>query len=115
MLATTVPNSIEADVISQSQLVDAHLFWPAALNLFTLGFFLAGVATFLSSCDRYRWRTIGIVVAFYVVQMIIELVALAVGDLHLHDGAGLRRRIDHVPGRVGDRMTAARDRGRGGT
>ena len=64
--------------VPMSQLVDAHLFWPAALNLFALGFLLAGVATFLSSCDRYRGRTIGILVAFYVVQMIVEVVALAV-------------------------------------
>ncbi len=50
---------------------------PAAVNLFALGFFLAGLSTFFSSLDRYRWRTIGIVAAIYVVQIILKIVGLA--------------------------------------
>ena len=67
----------EPKQVAMNELVDAHIFWPAALNLFAFGFFLAGVGTFLSSWDRYRWRTIGIMVGIYVVEMIIEIVGLA--------------------------------------
>lgn len=64
--------------IPMRELAHGSMLAPAALNLAALGFFLAGVGTFLSSWDRYRWRTIGIMVAFYVVQMMLEVVALAV-------------------------------------
>jgi ABC-2 type transport system permease protein len=76
-----IPLSDAPDRIEQvpmRELVNAHIFWPAIVNFFSLGFFLAGVGTFLSSCDRYRWRTIGLMGAIYVVQMIMELIALAV-------------------------------------
>jgi ABC-2 type transport system permease protein len=61
--------------------VDPSLFWPAALNLFALGFFLAGLSTLMSSWDRYRWRTIGIVAGIYVLQLIIKIVGLATDQL----------------------------------
>ena len=64
--------------ISMRELVDPHLLWPATLNVFALGFFLTGIGTLLSSWDRYRGRTIGIMVAIYVVQMLMELISLAV-------------------------------------
>lgn len=68
----------EPERVPMRQLVNARAFAPAAVNLFALGFCLAGMGTFFSSWDRYRWRTIGIVVALIVVQMMIEVVALAV-------------------------------------
>jgi ABC-2 type transport system permease protein len=60
------------------QLVDPGIYGPAVLNVFALGFFLIGMGSFLSACDRYRWRTIGILVAVYVLQMILEVIALTV-------------------------------------
>jgi ABC-2 type transport system permease protein len=53
-------------------------FLSAAVNYFALGTFLVGFTTFMSSWDRYRWRTIGITVGFYVISTILELVGLAV-------------------------------------
>ncbi len=53
-------------------------FLPAAVNYFGLGIFLTGFTTFMSSWDRYRWRTIGIAVGFYIISTILELVGLAV-------------------------------------
>jgi ABC-2 type transport system permease protein len=47
------------------------------LNLFSLTFLLAGLATFLSACDRYRWRTIGIVSGLVVLQMMMRILCLA--------------------------------------
>lgn len=64
--------------VPMHNLVNAHIYWPTIVNVFALGFFLIGMGTLLSTCDRYRWRTIGIMVAFYVVQMIMEVIALAV-------------------------------------
>lgn len=58
--------------------VAASTFLPAAVNYFGLGCFLAGFTTLMSSWDRYRWRTIGITVGFYVVSSILELVGMAV-------------------------------------
>jgi ABC-2 type transport system permease protein len=60
--------------------VDARDLLPGAVNLFALGFFLAGLSTFVSACDRYRWRAIGIVVGIYVVQIIIKLIGVSMDD-----------------------------------
>lgn len=50
----------------------------SALNFACLGIFLVGITMGVSACDRYRWRTIGIVVAFYVLQTVIELTGMSV-------------------------------------
>ena len=52
-------------------------FLPAAANLFALGIFLAGITTLVSACDSYRWRTIAAVGAFYVLAVVIKVVARA--------------------------------------
>ena len=58
--------------------VEPRIFRAAAVNYACLGFFLAGITSALSSLDRYRWRTIGIVVSFYVVQLVLELTGMAI-------------------------------------
>lgn len=50
---------------------------PGSVNLFSLSFFIAGFATWMSSWDRFRWRTIGIVIGFLVVQSTLLYFALA--------------------------------------
>ncbi|MFO0818116.1 MAG: ABC transporter permease subunit [Pirellulales bacterium] len=60
--------------------VSSEVFLPSAANLLSLGVFLAGVSSLVSACDRYRWRTIGIVVSGYVVQTILKLVGMASDD-----------------------------------
>lgn len=57
-------------------------FVPAALNLFAMTFFLGGVAAAASACDRYRWRTIGLVGGFYVVQLMVNVMARTVKSLN---------------------------------
>ncbi|OYP28845.1 ABC transporter permease subunit [Rhodopirellula sp. MGV] len=54
-----------------SERVDPAVFAPATFNLFAFGFFLLGLSTFFSCCDRYRWRTIGIVMGIYVLQAVM--------------------------------------------
>lgn len=61
--------------------VEARWFVPAAFNLFSLGLFGAGLSTFLSACGRYRGRTIGVVVGFYLVEMTLKIVGRAADHL----------------------------------
>ncbi len=62
--------------------VSAELFVPCAVNLFALGVFIAGLSTLASSCDRYRWRTIGLVGAFYAVEMVVKVVGRLAAPVH---------------------------------
>ena len=57
------------------------VFVPAALNLFAFGFFLAAITTLVSSCDRFRGRTIGIVSGVYIVSLVIKIVARTAKEL----------------------------------
>jgi ABC-2 type transport system permease protein len=50
-------------------------FLPGAVNLFSMGFCLAGATTLFSSFDRDRWRTIWLAVGFFVVSAIVKLVS----------------------------------------
>jgi ABC-2 type transport system permease protein len=45
--------------------------------LFSLGFCIAGVASLFSAVDRYRWRTVGLSMAFVVLQIVINLFGVA--------------------------------------
>ena len=56
------------------------VFVPAALNLFAMTVFLAGLSTMVSSATNYRARTIGIVGGFYAVSMIAKIVGRAAPD-----------------------------------
>ena len=51
--------------------VDVNLYAASTFNLFAFGFFVLGVASFFSSIDRYRWRTVGATVALYILQMVM--------------------------------------------
>jgi hypothetical protein len=46
--------------------------------MFCYGVCVAGIATFLSSWDMYRWRTIGLAVGVLVVSIVLKLVGMAV-------------------------------------
>jgi ABC-2 type transport system permease protein len=54
------------------------VFWtdfvPGVLNLFAMMFFLSGASTLVSSADDYRWRTIGIMGAFYIVELVFKVI-----------------------------------------
>lgn len=79
-LGYEVPNYFaekEEHVVPVSSKVSASLFVHASITMFALGVMIAGFTTFMSSWDRYRWRTIGLVVGIFVVQVIIKLIGLA--------------------------------------
>lgn len=58
--------------------VAAKIYLPSSLNLFAFTFFMAGLTTMVSSWDRQRWKTIGLVAAFYLIELVVEMVARAV-------------------------------------
>ena len=60
-----------------AMLVDSGRFIAPACNLFGMGFFVLGLSLFCSSCDRYRWRTLGIVIGIFVIQMLLRLLSKA--------------------------------------
>lgn len=73
-----VPFAEATEKISpMSEKVDVTVFIPAVLNFFCLGVFIAGLTALLSSLDRYRWRTIGIVCAIYVVSALVKIAGMA--------------------------------------
>jgi ABC-2 type transport system permease protein len=61
--------------------VDATVFLPATVNLLALGLMVAGFTTLMSSWDRYRWRTIGIVTGVFIIQAIVKFVGLGIIEL----------------------------------
>ena len=61
--------------------VDAEDFVPGAVNLGALGICFAGIASLASAFDRYRWRTIGLVSGFYVVQTIFKIAGMAIAEV----------------------------------
>ncbi len=58
-----------------SELVSASLYIPSCMNLFGLGFLVFSLSVFLSSWDMYRWRTIGIVIGVYVLQLLLFILS----------------------------------------
>jgi ABC-2 type transport system permease protein len=62
--------------------VNPLMFLPGVINLFFVGFFLAGFAAWCSSWDRYRWRTLGIVAAFYFLGAMLKILGMAVERYH---------------------------------
>jgi ABC-2 type transport system permease protein len=55
--------------------VEPRHFIPAAVNLFAATFFLSAVTTLVSAFDSQRWRTLGIVGAFYIIELLLKIVA----------------------------------------
>lgn len=64
-------------VTPMSEKVGVWVFFPSTVNFFFYGIMLVGVTTLMSSWDRYRWRTIGIVTAFHICQALTKLLAMS--------------------------------------
>ncbi len=58
-----------------SNLAPIELFLAPTINLFSLGFFVLGLSIFFSSMDQYRWRTIGLTIGTYIVQLVMFILA----------------------------------------
>ncbi len=68
--------------IALEERVSSRVFIPAAVNAFAMTCFLAGLTTLVSSFDRFRARTIGIMASFFAAELLIKIVGLV--------GPGLR-------------------------
>lgn len=60
-----------------SEKTSAGYFVYAAVNLFCWGVFVAGMATCWSAFERHRWRTIGVLVGFLAVELVLRLISMA--------------------------------------
>lgn len=69
--------SEEVVMVPLAERVDATIFLAPSLNLFAFALFMLSLSTLCSALDRYRWRTIGLVVGFYVLELLIFLLAKA--------------------------------------
>jgi ABC-2 type transport system permease protein len=72
----------EKSLVFMRDIVDCSVFLPSTLNLFAFGFFVLALTCLMSSWDRYRWRTIGIVIAIYVFQLVVFGLGKAAEQLH---------------------------------
>lgn len=57
--------------------VDANQFIAPTCNLFAMSFFVLGLSLFFSSWDRYRWRTLGIVMGVFILQFMLQILSKA--------------------------------------
>lgn len=72
--AALLGTSVALATITLEEIVSPRVFVPAALNLFAMGAFLAGLTTMISAGANYRSHTIGIVGGFYAVSMIVKII-----------------------------------------
>jgi len=71
----------EKIVVPMREKTDPKFFAAGAVNLLCLGVALAGFSTLVSAFDRYRWRTIGIVVGMYVVMLVLKILGQAIDEV----------------------------------
>jgi ABC-2 type transport system permease protein len=58
-----------------SQLVSPSVYIVPTMNLFGLGLLVLGLSSMISAIDQYRWRTIGVVIGIYVLQLLLFILA----------------------------------------
>ncbi len=59
------------EIVPLRDRVDAWNFAAPSFHLFAYGYFILGLASMCSAFDRYRWRTVGTVIGFYVIQVVM--------------------------------------------
>lgn len=67
----------KVETIAMITEVNPIAFLPGVIQLLGLGFFFAGLTSMLSAMDRYRWRTLGLVAAFYFINAGLKLLGLS--------------------------------------
>ena len=67
----------QTEVVAMDSRVSPLQFYPGIVNLFSFVFFMTCLAGFCSSWDRYRWRTLGLVIGLYLLNAMIELLSLS--------------------------------------
>lgn len=67
----------QVETVAMHSEVNPMMFFPGIVNLLMVGFFLGGFAAWCSSWDRYRWRTLGVVAAFYFASAMLKILGMA--------------------------------------
>jgi ABC-2 type transport system permease protein len=67
--------SNEMKWVPLTELVDPMLYMLPTLNLFALGFAVLGLSVAISSTDQYRWRSVGVVIGIYVLQLLLFILS----------------------------------------
>lgn len=62
-------------MIPLRELVAPELYIDSTFNLFGLGFAILGLSVLVSSFDQYRWRSIGVVIGIYVLQLLLFILS----------------------------------------
>ncbi len=60
-----------------AELVSVWTYLPVCINLFCFGLVILGLSIFFGSWDQYRWRTIGLVIGTYVLQLLLFVLSKA--------------------------------------
>jgi ABC-2 type transport system permease protein len=68
-------NWIGIALVTFEQPMSIWTFLPAAVNLFAFTIALAGMGALVSALDRYRWRVSGITGGFFIIQLIVKVIA----------------------------------------
>jgi len=76
-----LPYSKKEVITPLSEKVNEHALWAGTVNFGCTGLMLAGLTTMLSALDRYRWRTIGLVTGFYIVQTLMVILSMLTDTL----------------------------------
>jgi ABC-2 type transport system permease protein len=63
--------SEELRSVPLAELVDPMLYAMPSINLFALGFAVLGLSVAVSSFDQYRWRSVGVILGIYVLQLLL--------------------------------------------
>ncbi len=72
--AALLGTAIGLATVTLDEVIPLRVFLPAAINLFAMTVFLAGLSTMISAGSNYRARVVGIVGAFYAVSMVVKIV-----------------------------------------
>jgi ABC-2 type transport system permease protein len=73
--ATLAGNWLGLVLVRPGENLSIATFVPGAMNLCALTLCVTGLTAFVSSWNRSRWRVISIVVGFYVVSLIVEMIS----------------------------------------
>jgi ABC-2 type transport system permease protein len=77
IISASIWLGIAIGIVAFGQLdrVSPLVFWPGSVNMFFFLFALVGITTFVSSFESQRWRTIGIVIGFYCVSLMLKVLS----------------------------------------
>ena len=66
--------------VAMSTQVSPWMFIPGLINLFALGLFLSAASAMVSAFDSFRWRTLGIMSAFYFANAGIKILGMSMEE-----------------------------------